>query len=71
MKIIGITFIVPVLLLIAGYWAMMPSGSTQGAMGAIIGLIIGMAIALVSNRALGKNAAYKMRMTKLIAKQCD
>ncbi len=71
MNIIGITFMVPVLLLIAGYWIMMPGGSTQGVIGAVAGLVIGMIIALVSNRALGKNAAYKMRMTKLIAKQCD
>ncbi len=71
MKIIAITFLVPVFLLIAGYWVMMPGGSTQGAIGAVAGLIIGMIIALVSNRTLGKKAAYRMRMTKLIAKQCD
>ncbi|MCD4706892.1 MAG: SoxR reducing system RseC family protein [Candidatus Sabulitectum sp.] len=68
MQIIGLTFMVPVALLIAGYWIMMPAGSTQGAIGAVSGLAVGMLIALSVNRTLGKRASYRMRMTRILAK---
>ncbi|MCK5785108.1 MAG: SoxR reducing system RseC family protein [Candidatus Sabulitectum sp.] len=68
MRIIALTFLVPVALLFVGYWIMMPAGVTQGAVGAISGLLIGMGIALGANRTLGKRSDYRMRMTKLIAR---
>ena len=71
MRIIAITFIVPVAMLIAGYWIFMPSGSTPGAIGAVSGLIIGMLIALGANRKLSKRSAYKMRMTRILEKKCN
>lgn len=70
-KIISITFIVPVLLLITGYWILMPAGSTQGALGAVGGLVIGMMIALFANRALGRKKEYRMRMTDIVEKNCQ
>ncbi len=71
MKIISITFVVPVLLLIVGYWILMPAGTTQGALGAVGGLFIGMIIALFVNRTLGKKKEYRMRMTDIVEKNCQ
>lgn len=68
MQIIFVTFILPVVLLIAGYFIMLEGGASRGAAGAVIGLIIGMAIAISMNRSMGKRASYKMRMTKIIAR---
>lgn len=71
MQIIFITFVLPVALLIAGYWIMMPAGSAQGAIGAVSGLIIGMVVAFGANRTLGRRSTYRMRMTKILERKCD
>ncbi len=71
MQIIALTFLVPVTMLIAGYWIFMPAGSTPGAIGAVSGLIIGMLIALGANRKLSKRTAYRMRMTRILDKKCS
>ncbi len=68
MKIIFITFILPVVLLIAGYFIMLEGGPGQGAIGAVAGLVAGMALAISMNRSMGKKASYKMRMTRILAK---
>jgi len=70
MQVISITFLVPVALLIAGYWIMMPGGSNHGAIGAVGGLAAGMIIALSANRLLGKRSSYRMKMTGILEKQC-
>lgn len=71
MQIIALTFLVPVAMLIAGYWIFMPAGSTPGAIGAVSGLIIGMLVALGANRKLSKRSAYRMRMTRVLEKKCS
>lgn len=71
MRIIFITFVLPVVLLIAGYFIMLESGPTHGAIGAVSGLVVGMAVAVSVNRSMGKRASYKMRMTKVLAKKCN
>lgn len=70
MQVIAITFLVPVATLLAGYWIMMPAGSTQGAIGAAGGLLAGMIVALAANRALGRNSKYRMRMSAITEKNC-
>lgn len=68
MQIIFITFILPVVLLIAGYFIMLEGGPGRGAIGAVVGLVAGMALAISMNRSMGKRASYKMRMTRILAK---
>lgn len=70
MRIISITFLLPVVLLLAGYWVMMPAGPTQGAIGAVGGLVIGIAAALFANRAMSSSGKYRMRMKSIIEKNC-
>ncbi len=70
MQVIAVTFLVPVALLLAGYWIMMPAGSTQAALGAIGGLVAGMIIALAANRRLSGLTTHKMRMTGIVEKNC-
>ncbi len=68
MKIIFITFILPVVLLIVGYFIMLEGGPSKGAFGAVSGLLAGMVLAIFINRSMGKKASYKMRMTRILAK---
>ena len=68
MQIIFITFILPVALLLTGYFIMLEGGAEQGAVGAVGGLVLGMVLAISVNRSMGKRASYKMRMTKILAK---
>lgn len=70
MRIIAVTFLLPVVLLVAGYWVLMPGGSTQGAIGAVGGLAAGMLMALAVNRALSRRKEYSMRMTGIVEKNC-
>ncbi len=70
MRIITVTFLLPVALLIAGYWIMMPGGSTQAAVGAAGGLVAGMAAALAANRSMSRRKDYSMRMTDIVAGSC-
>lgn len=71
MQIIFITFVLPVVLLIVGYFIMLESGPGHGAIGAVSGLVAGMAIAISVNRSLGKRSSYRMRMTRILEKKCD
>lgn len=71
MQVIAVTFLVPVALLLIGYWIMMPAGSTQAALGAVGGLVVGMAIALVANRRLSGLKTHKMVMTGIVEKNCQ
>jgi len=70
MKVIALTFLLPVGMLVAGYWVMMPAGSTQGALGAVGGFSLGMIIALFANRAMAGKKEYQMRMTAITEKNC-
>lgn len=70
MKVIALTFLLPVGMLVAGYWIMMPAGSTRGALGAVGGLAAGMIIALFANRTLSKKKKYQMGMTAITEKNC-
>ena len=71
MKVITVTFLLPVFLLIAGYWIMMPGGSAQGAIGAVGGLLAGMVVSLVVNRKLGKKESHRMMMTAIVKRKCE
>lgn len=71
MRIIGLTFILPVALLIAGYWTLMPGGALRGALGAAGGLLLGMIVAMAANRSMGKDPKYRMRMTRILEKNCE
>lgn len=68
MKIIFITFVLPVVLLMTGYFVMLESGPGQGAIGAVSGLVTGMIVAILVNRSMGKRASHKMRMTRILTK---
>lgn len=71
MRVIALIFLLPVALLVAGYWVMMPGGSTSGALGAVGGLAVGIAVALAANRSLSGKKEYQMRMSAIIAKNCS
>ena len=68
MQIIFVTFLLPVSLLLVGYFIMLEGGPERGAAGAVGGLALGIALAISMNRSMGKRASYKMRMTKILAK---
>ena len=68
MQIIFVTFLLPVVLLLLGYFIMLEGGPERGAAGALGGLGVGMVLAISMNRSMGKRASYKMRMTKILAK---
>lgn len=70
MKVISLTFILPVALLLGGYWVFMPAGSAAGALGAVGGLLLGLVLALVSNKALGNKTGYRLTMTAIVEKNC-
>jgi len=69
--IIALTFLLPVALLIIGYWIMIPAGSTRGALGAVGGLAVGMGISLAVNRMLEKKSAIRVQMTAIVQKECS
>jgi len=62
------TFLIPVFMLFAGYLFMMNGTDSMRALGAGIGLIAGIAAALLINKRLGFKKAYNMQMTKIIEK---
>jgi len=70
-QVIALTFLLPVGMLVAGYWIMMPAGSTHGVLGAVGGLVVGMIIALLANRTLSVKKKYQMRMTAITEKNCS
>ena len=71
MQVIFVTFMLPVVMLIAGYFITLENGAASGAIGAVSGLAIGMVIALATNRTLAKKPSYRMKMTRIIAKMCN
>jgi positive regulator of sigma E activity len=68
MQIIFITLVLPVILLIVGYFIMLERGPMYGAIGAFSGLVAGLIIAVSANRTMGKRPSYRMRITKIVAK---
>ncbi len=68
LQIIFITLVLPVILLIAGYFIMLEGGPMYGAIGAFSGLVAGLIIAVSANRTMGKRPSYRMRIAKIVAK---
>ncbi|MBN2585828.1 MAG: SoxR reducing system RseC family protein [Candidatus Fermentibacteraceae bacterium] len=68
LTIITVTFLVPVLLLFAGYLFM--SGGTDGerAAGSAAGLILGIVMAVVANRRMGAHKSFNMRIVSILEK---
>ncbi len=62
------TFLLPVLLLTAGYFFMMNETDSVRAMGAGIGLLVGIVAAVVINRRLGSKKGFNMRMIRILEK---
>lgn len=62
------TFLLPVLLLTAGYFFMMNEADSVRAMGAGVGLLIGIAAAVVINRRMGSKKGFNMRMIRILEK---
>jgi positive regulator of sigma E activity len=62
------TFLLPVMLLTAGYFFMMNETDSVRAIGAGVGLLAGIAAAIVINRRLGSKKNFNMRMTRIIEK---
>lgn len=62
------TFLLPVLLLTAGYFFMMNESDSVRAIGAGVGLIFGIVAAIVINRRLGSKKGFNMSMTRILEK---
>jgi positive regulator of sigma E activity len=68
LTIIASTFLLPVFLLFAGYLFMMNGTDLQRALGAGVGLIVGIVSAVVINKRLGTKKGYNMQMMKILEK---
>lgn len=66
LAIITVTFLVPVLLLFAGYMLMAEGTDTQRALGAGAGLLLGVIIALVVNRRMGTRSGFSMQIVRIL-----
>ncbi len=66
MAAISITFLLPVLLMGAGFAALNPRGAAAGAAGAAAGLLIGLAIAWYLNRRIGKRPGFGLTVTRVL-----
>lgn len=66
LTIITVTFMVPVLLLFAGYLAMSGGGDSARALGAGAGLLLGIALALLVNRRLGARRGFSMVIVRIL-----
>ena len=62
------TFLLPVLLLTAGYFFMMNETDSVRAIGAGVGLLVGIVAAVVINRRLESKKNFNMRMTRILEK---
>ncbi len=68
LAIISSTFLLPVLLLTAGYFFMMNESDSVRAIGAGIGLFAGIIAAVVINRRLRSKKNFNIRMTRILEK---
>ncbi len=66
MTIIAVSFLLPVALLMVGYAIAMPAGPFQGAAGAGIGLIVGIALSIILNRKLAAKKDFNLRITGIV-----
>lgn len=68
MTIITVSFLMPVLMLLAGYAIAMPAGVVQGAVGAGIGITVGITASIVLNRKLSRMKDFDLRIVRIIEK---
>ncbi|OPL19447.1 MAG: hypothetical protein AVO35_10540 [Candidatus Aegiribacteria sp. MLS_C] len=68
LTMIAVTFILPVLLLFAGYLAMSGGGDATRALGAGSGLMLGIALALLVNRRLCRSSGFSMVVVRILEK---
>ena len=66
LAIISVSFLLPVALLMAGYFVAMPAGPLQGAAGAGIGLAAGIVVSVVLNRKLAARKDFNLRITGIV-----
>ncbi|MFO8183593.1 MAG: SoxR reducing system RseC family protein [Candidatus Aegiribacteria sp.] len=66
LAIIAATFLIPVLLLFAGYLLMMGGPDADRAAGAGGGLLLGIIAAVIVNRRLGASRNYNMQIVKIL-----
>lgn len=66
LTIITVTFLVPVLMLLAGYLVMSAGSDPQRALGAGIGLLSGIAVAVAVNRRMGAKRNFNMRIVRIL-----
>ena len=72
LKVISVTFLVPVLLLAAGYLLVSNGSDGQRALGAGIGLAVGIVFALLVNRRLSAKGFSGLAMIRVIPRDdCD
>ncbi|MBD3277310.1 MAG: hypothetical protein GF388_03335 [Candidatus Aegiribacteria sp.] len=65
------TFLVPVLLLFAGYLFMLNGSDTERAIGAGIGLAAGILLAMIINRRMRSKDSYNVRITRILKNNGD
>ena len=65
LRVIIVTFLVPVLLLAAGYLLMSNGDDRSRALGAGAGLVVGIALAILANRKLSRREGGDMRMIRV------
>jgi len=68
MMIITVSFLMPVLMLLAGYAIAMPAGVVQGAIGAGIGITAGITASIILNRKLSRRKDFDLRIVRIVEK---
>lgn len=63
---IAVTFLLPVIMLFAGYLVGAPSGTAGAAVGAMAGLLVGGLLAVGLNRALCKRSSFQMEVLRIL-----
>jgi len=66
--IIFTTFMVPVLMLFAGYLLMLSGTDGERALGAGAGLLAGIAVAIIVNRKLGSSRNFSLQVVRILKK---
>ena len=69
LKVISVTFLVPVLLLVFGYMFASSGSDGQRAVGAAIGLVTGVIIALLVNRKLAASGFTGLTLARIIPRE--
>jgi positive regulator of sigma E activity len=69
--VIAVTFLLPVVMLFAGYLVGAPGGAGSAALGALAGLAAGGLIAVGVNRALCRRSSFRMEILRVLERSVE